>query len=482
MSEQLEGPVADDFVNSVLDWKLGERLDAALTYIHSLPLAEVAAFDTDGLKKTLERFAIIPPRVRSDQQKRDDKTVELVDESFDRKTGTTGHCFFIPIDGEAEWLQELSAQSDPADRHPIGFIDKKQNWIYIKLSLSPDAPEGTLKRNLDRRVALIERYAAYVGKRVVQFNIDLAEKMTSAVNIRKTSFEKARKEIEQTGLPETRNPKHAEREIQIQRLMESLNSRYLRRTSYAEQLHADVRELIQKHETLDADTARLIIEKANDALKEFGSTNHAHKVELRDWKSRAESALAPKTFKQLGERIQAVLLRIAWRRPITKFAIIAFVSVIFAVSLILSIKKSMRADEPANSTESLNPSISVASPSAPLPSSLPAPSSSSTPSIADNSRQSAATSPPSQRICIHYEESKAAFDGRITIAVGAISFEETPLRHFVTFSLISSGRNSTKYTRKENGDKIIYRADKTFEIFVASIDAINACFDIHELR
>ena len=111
-SDQISG---DHFTHSLLDWRLDERLEAALDYIHALALDEVAALDTERLTIAVERFAIVPPAARLDQCKRDEKTVELVDESFDRKTGQTGHCFLIPVEGEAEWLEEINAQVVASD-------------------------------------------------------------------------------------------------------------------------------------------------------------------------------------------------------------------------------------------------------------------------------------------------------------------------------------------------------------------------------
>jgi hypothetical protein len=67
--------------------------------------------------------------------------------------------------------------------------------------------------------------------------------------------------------------------------MERLNPRYLRPITDAEKLYEEVKELIEANQTLEPPVARLVIEKADDALKEFGNTNQEKKVELREWKS-----------------------------------------------------------------------------------------------------------------------------------------------------------------------------------------------------
>src|SRR6266850_3903408 len=107
-SQEVTGAEPDppEFVHTLLDWKFGERLEHAVGWINRLPADDVLAYDTEGLTKAVERFAITPPIVRTDQTVRDERTVELEDLALDRKTGGTGHSFLIPIEGEAEWFEE----------------------------------------------------------------------------------------------------------------------------------------------------------------------------------------------------------------------------------------------------------------------------------------------------------------------------------------------------------------------------------------
>jgi hypothetical protein len=237
-SENVEaaGQKPAEFVHSLLDWKLAERLEAGLDCINSLSADEVFAYDMERLTKTVERFAIAPPIARTEQRVRDERMAELEDLNLDLKTGDTGHCFLVPIDGEAEWLQEVNMQVVASDGHPLAFLDKKRSWVYIKLSISLNDPEGTLKRKLEERVGLVARYADYVDERIISFNKDLANKMTEHLNQRKRALQKARIETESLGLRSTYNPKHAETAIVLEKLMESLNRRFISQDTSHNQL------------------------------------------------------------------------------------------------------------------------------------------------------------------------------------------------------------------------------------------------------
>jgi hypothetical protein len=224
---EARGQVPAEFVHSLLDWKLGERLETGLDSINRLSADEVMAFDTERLTKMVERFAVVPPIARTNQRVRDERTAELEDLTTDLKTGDTGHLFLIPIDGESEWLQEVNMQVVANDGFPLAFLDEKRSWIYIKLRISLNDPDGTLKRKLEERLELIARYAAYVSGRIISFNRDLADKMTGHLNQRKKALQKARIEAEAVGLPSAYNPKHSETAILLGKLMERLNRQFI---------------------------------------------------------------------------------------------------------------------------------------------------------------------------------------------------------------------------------------------------------------
>ena len=152
----------------------------------------------------------------------DDEIVETVDWSFEKKTGNTGHIFLIPIERDAQWLEEISSQRVPLDNATLAFLDKERSWISIRLMLSPEEPDGALKQKLNERTSLVGQYVDAVASRLIEFNKNLAEKMAEELNKRKSSITKAQRELEHVGLPRVQNPQHEERAIQIERLMQRL--------------------------------------------------------------------------------------------------------------------------------------------------------------------------------------------------------------------------------------------------------------------
>lgn len=217
-------PVDDHFVHSTLDWMLSEHLDDALSRISQLTSPDVIEYDTDSFAELVKQFVIIPP-VLADEPLRDETMPELEDMMDDLKTGTTGHIVLLPIEGDGKWFQEINVQA-VSGKSPLGFLDKARNWIYIKLTVSPDEREGILKQKLDERLILVRKYGDYITRRIVSFNSDLAERMSKYLNKRKHALERGRTEAQALGLQTTHNPRHAERKIQLERLTEILNSQF----------------------------------------------------------------------------------------------------------------------------------------------------------------------------------------------------------------------------------------------------------------
>jgi hypothetical protein len=77
----------------------------------------------------------------------------------------------------------------------------------------------------------------------------------------------------------------------------------------ANQLYDKAQSLIQNLSALDENTARIVVESADDAIKEFGSTNQEKKVQLREWKAKAELVLPPGTIQELRKRAERELLK-----------------------------------------------------------------------------------------------------------------------------------------------------------------------------
>lgn len=216
--------VEERFVHSTLDWMLSEHLDDALSRITRLTSADVTAYDTDSFAELVKQFAIVPPKL-ADEPLRDENMPELEDMADDLKTGTTGHIVLLPIEGDGKWFQEINVQV-VSGKNSLAFLDKARNWIYIKLTFSPDEPEGILRQKLDERLILVRQYGDYVIRRIISFNSELLEKMAQYLNKRKHALERGRAEAQALGLQTTHNPRHAERTIQLERLSEILNSQF----------------------------------------------------------------------------------------------------------------------------------------------------------------------------------------------------------------------------------------------------------------
>src|SRR5919205_483430 len=377
------------FVYTLLESKLRERLANSLRLINTLSKEDLLRCDTNCLTDLLRRFVVVPPMLLLRSMRVDAEVIESVDITFERKTGHTNHSFFIPIEGEPDWLEEVSSQRTAVDDYPLAFLDKKRSRISIRLMLSPEDEEGALKRKLDYRTRLVEQYADSVAAKLIEFNKELTAKMFADFNKRKDAIVKAQRELENIGLPRIHNPEHEEKAVQIEGLLRSLGATFIdthtqqAQTSSpvsavsmgegeqtnAEQLYNKVRELIRHTEPLDEYTARVIVESADDAIKEFGETNQEKKVELRQWKSQAELSLSPATIEELRKRTEGQFLKsiypkksVAWRR-------VLFVTVVLTVLIpaALTLRQSLSARSDTAQTE---PSAT------PLPTSaLPAPTS-----------------------------------------------------------------------------------------------------------
>jgi predicted nucleotide-binding protein len=210
------------FVHTLLDFKLQERLADALGFIANLSHEDVLRCDTRCLTELVREFAVAPPILRSDLIVEDEQIVEESDLISGRKTGRTLHIHLIPIEREAEWLEEVSSQQATTDGNPLAFLDHDRGQISIRLVVAPEDDEGTLKQQLDHRKDLVEQYAAWVAAKLVDFNKDLAEHMTTELDKRKSTLERAKKEQEIVGLPRVYNPEDAETAERNERVLGGL--------------------------------------------------------------------------------------------------------------------------------------------------------------------------------------------------------------------------------------------------------------------
>ena len=241
-----------EFTYSHLEWKLRERLASALSFISNLTKEDVLRCDSGCLTELVREFAIAPPIVRTDLMVADQKIIELDDITIERKTGATGHIFLIPIEREAEWLEEINVQTTAIDNAPLAFLNNHAQ-ISIRLQLSPEDEDVTLGRNLEYRVERVQQYAAAVSAKLLAFNKDLAEKMAEELNKRKSALIKAEKALDATGLPRVHNPEHEERAILIDRLLRNVGQRVGQAPAPNEAKRQEVRTFIvhgHDHQTM----------------------------------------------------------------------------------------------------------------------------------------------------------------------------------------------------------------------------------------
>lgn len=212
------------FKHEFLELKLNERETNALWFIGSISQDEVIKCGNACLTEIIREYAIAPPNLRLDLMDVDEEIIEAVDTTFVRKTGYTHHTFFIPVERNCEWLEEIKSQKTNIDQYPLAFLDKTRSRIRVIVSVFPEDQEGELKHRLDIRTELIKQYADSVAKKVIDFNKDLTEKMAAELNNRKAALIKADKELENVGLPRVHNPEHEERDVQMHKLMQRLGS------------------------------------------------------------------------------------------------------------------------------------------------------------------------------------------------------------------------------------------------------------------
>jgi hypothetical protein len=111
---------------------------------------------------------------------------------------------------------------------------------------------------------------------------------------------------------------------------------------HANQLYDKVKSLIQNSQALDEDAARIIIESADDAIEEFGSTNQEKKVELREWKGQAELVLPPGTIEELRKRAEGEFLKKSYpRNVILRNILLATIILVLIIGGVLALRQAL---------------------------------------------------------------------------------------------------------------------------------------------
>jgi hypothetical protein len=107
----------------------------------------------------------------------------------------------------------------------------------------------------------------------------------------------------------------------------------------ANELYLKVKGLFENTNFLDKTAAKLIIELADDAIKEFGNTNQDKKVELRSIKEKAEEVLPPKTVKELRERAEGIALGRGYpKNKLIRNWIYAIIIILIIISSLIALK------------------------------------------------------------------------------------------------------------------------------------------------
>jgi hypothetical protein len=122
-----------EFVHTLLEYRLQERLETSLSTINSLSKEEVLQCDGACLTEIVRQFAVAPPILRPDRMSADERIGEVEDILSGHRTGQTNHSFFISVEREAEWLEDVGTQRVTPDGYPLAFLDKERSWIDIRL-------------------------------------------------------------------------------------------------------------------------------------------------------------------------------------------------------------------------------------------------------------------------------------------------------------------------------------------------------------
>lgn len=84
--------------------------------------------------------------------------------------------------------------------------------------------------------------------------------------------------------------------------------------AHANQLYDKVKSLVETERTLSEIDARMIVEFADDAIRQFDTTNQEKKVALRNWRDQAELTLPPSTVEELRKRAERLVLKKSYPR------------------------------------------------------------------------------------------------------------------------------------------------------------------------
>ncbi len=128
----------------------------------------------------------------------------------------------------------------------------------------------------------------------------------------------------------------------------------------ADRLYEEVRLLSKDINSTDENTARLIVEKVDDAIKIYGNSNQEKKLELRRIRREAELIIPPETLEDLNKRSQRELLKHTYpKKRFSRNIILTVVALLVVIFLILSASK-LLFDKASDEKEKTTPSSTIA--------------------------------------------------------------------------------------------------------------------------
>jgi len=189
---------------------------------------------------------------------------------------------------------------------------------------------------------LINRgFLAPVGPQGILVTTDEGSRTTTAADLRsylrgdETASQSIQKPLRETGLsnqPSAQNSKSST----------GFDQTHQTNLVHANELYQKVKRLIHETKSLDEKTATLIVELADDAIKEFGNTNQEKKVELRQIRTRAESVLPPETLEELRKRAEGRYLRSFYpKSPVLRWLLLGIIGLGVMVSILLGFYKTL---------------------------------------------------------------------------------------------------------------------------------------------
>jgi hypothetical protein len=245
---------------------------------------------------------------------------------------------------------------------------------------------------------------------------------------------------------------------------------------HAHFLYEKAKTLIDRSLNLDETTARVIVETVDDAIKEFGSKHQEKKIELKEWRRRAELVLPPETLEELRKRAESGFFkRFFPQNSRLRAVFIVIVFVIIVLVGILTAKKLLLGDSP----------VWPKSPSSLPQNQIDQPrnegrvdKSSEIPSPNVNSKQSTPNNAPidRQELSVAEGSTESFFGGDVLISLIQTSLEGEPLRQKVFANVGSPRGHDFKIDRKDIGFSFYYTGKAKYQIRITGAETFYAKF------